>query len=77
MNYDADPEALAWAREKIQRSIDQARQFEREAAEAGKENSRQWRLVAYFMDTRLVGDGTGCVITAFDARRPDLMGFLR
>ena len=67
--YDTDPEALAWARARIQPTIDKAERFSREADT--EDRRTQWRWIARFIDRELIGDGGGCTITAFDQRRPD------
>lgn len=67
--YDRDPDAIAWARTKIQHSIDKAERFSREA---DTEDARtRWRWIAKFMHRELLGSGEGCVITAFDERLPE------
>jgi hypothetical protein len=73
--YDSDPEALAWAREKIQRRIEHYRKFERQAAERGTSDPDSWRRIAWAMERDFIG-GEGCVIAAFDERLPDLVKLL-
>lgn len=70
--YDADSEALAWARAKVQAEIDRARGFA-EAARAAHdpEHADLWQRIANRMQRTLIG-GEGCVIAAFDERLPDL-----
>lgn len=67
-DYDRDPEAIAWARRKIERSIDMADRGSRES-ETGEQRER-WRFAAWFMRREFIGSGEGCVITAFDERLP-------
>jgi hypothetical protein len=67
-DFDRDPEAIAWARTKIQHAVDLA---DRGAREAKTEEQREkWRHAAWFMRQRFLGPGEGCVITAFDERLP-------
>lgn len=73
-NYDADPDALAWARAKIQRRIDHYRDFERQAKEKGTD-SEIWRNIAWSMERDFIGAG-GCVIAAFDERLPQYADLL-
>jgi hypothetical protein len=67
-DYDNDPAALAWARANVQRYIDQAAEFAAKRVEEGKDPA-PWRQIANFMRSKMIG-GTGCVIAAFDERRP-------
>lgn len=70
--FESDPEALAWARSRVQGSIDKFRQFETEARNRGDEDrASQWRKFANFLQMDFIG-GEGCVIAAFDERRPSL-----
>lgn len=65
--FDFDPEALAWARAKIQREYERARDMERKSAEP-----TLWRFLANALRRNLIG-GTGCVIGAFDERLPQVL----
>ena len=68
--YDTDPEALAWARTKIQDEIDRCRKFHASATEAGQpEQAEMWRRLANRMERTFMG-GSGCVIAYFDERLP-------
>ncbi|WP_328313125.1 hypothetical protein OG432_24600 [Streptomyces sp. NBC_00442] len=68
--FDNDPDALAWAREKIQHDIDRLSRFHREATAAGKpEQGEMWRRMANHMKRTFIG-GEGCTIAYFDERRP-------
>ena len=67
--FDDDPEALAWARAKVERVIDQMADFERQARERAGSDPEQWRRFRYLLTSRFIG-GEGCVIAAFDERRP-------
>jgi hypothetical protein len=66
--FNSDPDALAWARAKVQHNIDKFRGWEREAADP--EKKRQWRMMANMLQRQFIG-GEGCVIAAFDERSPD------
>ncbi len=68
-DYDRDPDAIAWARTKIQHSIDMADRGSREAKT--EEQRERWRFAAWFMRREFLGSGEGCVITAFDERLPE------
>lgn len=71
-DYDRDPDALAWARAKIQRKIDIAKGFADESAKRGRaEQSAMWQRIADHMRRSFIGDG-GCVIATFDERLPSL-----
>ena len=72
--YDLDPQALAWARAKIQREIDKARNWQKQKESAG-EDASTWRRYANLLDMHFIG-GEGCVIAAFDARRPEFAHML-
>lgn len=68
--YDADPEALAWARAKIQAEIDRAEKFVEQATADGATASADfWRRHALHLQRSFIG-GEGCVIASFDERRP-------
>lgn len=70
--YDADPEALAWARTKIQGEIDRCRKFAEQAdAARDTEQFELWRRLANRMQRVFIG-GEGCVHAAFDERLPAL-----
>lgn len=69
-DYDRDPAALAWARAAIQREIDKFRDWEHRDTESGNaERAKQWRMMRNMLDRQFIG-GTGCVIAAFDERKP-------
>lgn len=74
LKYDTDPEALAWAREKVQQFVDKLRDFEEQAKHGqpfDESRVRQWRVLANMTESHLIG-GTGCVIALFDERMPSL-----
>jgi hypothetical protein len=71
-DYDRDPEAIAWARRKIQDEIDRCRKFHTSALEAGKpEQAEMWNRLANRMQRTFMG-GSGCVHAYFDERLPAL-----
>ena|ERR1041385_6311161 len=71
--YDTDPDALAWARTKIQDEIDRCRKFAESARAADKpDQGEMWRRLANRMQRVFIG-GDGCVHAAFDERLPDLV----
>lgn len=75
-DFDRDPEALAWARAKIQRHIDQCAQFEQQGAERGDpELALRWRRTKNYMRMKFIG-GRGCVIASFDERLPEMKALL-
>lgn len=75
--FDTDPDALAWARAKIQQTVERAEQFEKHAAERGQADmAARWRLAAQVMRRDLLG-GRGCVIAGFDERLPEITRRLR
>ena len=68
--FDSDPDALAWARQKIQREIDRFADWERRATEKGNpDQAMQWRKMKNMLVRQFVGTG-GCVIAGFDERLP-------
>jgi hypothetical protein len=75
-DFDRDPEALAWARRKIQNEIDRADKFVADAKRVRNEQAeRTWRVIGNHLRRSFIG-GTGCVIAAFDERRPDHLALL-
>lgn len=69
--FDRDPEALAWARAKVQAYIDRLADFEQQAAQQGDDASvRCFRVVQSHVRSYFLGD-SGCVIGVFDERMPD------
>lgn len=72
-DYDLDPEAIEWARAKVQWAVDRARNFESKSTD----NAEGWRRVANIIEMWLLGDGTGCVITPLDPRLPELKPIIR
>jgi hypothetical protein len=72
--YDTDPDALAWARTRVQHQIDRLAAFEARAAETGKANLAHGLSMARRSTEQLLLGGEGCVVGAFDARRPVMFG---
>lgn len=72
--YDRDPDALAWAREKVEAEIDRCARLEQQARSAGGVGSdrmaKTYRSIAVTLKLRFLG--SGCLIGAFDERRPEL-----
>lgn len=73
--FDRDPEALAWARTKVQDEITRCRKFAESARAADKpeqsEQSETWRRLANRMQRMFIG-GEGRVMGYFDERLPAL-----
>lgn len=70
--FDDDPDALAWARAKIQHVIDRATRFEQQARGNGlPDTAETWRRTASYLRLSFIG-GEGCVIASFDHRLPEL-----
>lgn len=68
--FDRDPEALAWARTKVQAEIDRADKFVQQAtADGATESAEFWRRHALHLHRSFIG-GEGCAIACFDERRP-------
>lgn len=71
--FDHDPEALAWARAKVQAEIDRADEFATQlAAATDPENADRWAFVARHLRRTLLGDTDSCVMGRFDTRLPEL-----
>jgi len=68
--FDHDPEAVTWARTKIEHEIDHLTRWRDQAKAEGKtEQAQSWRRIASYLDRHLIG-GEGCTIAAFDERLP-------
>lgn len=75
-DFDRDPEALAWARTKLQHHIDKLARWEQQAGEQDKtEQAAHWRRVKHYLLRSFIG-GRGCVIAAFDERLPEHLEML-
>ncbi len=62
-------EAVTYGRNVIQREIKRLQDFERQARERDDESAAdKWHQTSRWLDWQVLGDGKGCVITAFDAR---------
>ena len=70
--FDRDPEALEWARGHVQALVDKMHRLQQAAERATPPPRRQWRKIADILQRELIG-GEGCVITAFDWRKPDIV----
>lgn len=68
--YDYDPEALAWARAKVQSYIDQLARWEQEAKER-EAAAKALGLGAARVLAQRHFLGGGCTIGGFDERLPD------
>lgn len=76
--FDLDPEALAWARTKVEKFIKKMRNFEEQASHGdpySPERERQWRVFGNIVRMDLIG-GEGCVIALFDERLPTILPLL-
>jgi hypothetical protein len=69
--FDRDPEALAWARSKVQAYIDRLAAFEQQAKTKHDPATATGCAVSRLLAQRhFLGDG-GCTIGVFDERMPD------
>jgi hypothetical protein len=69
-DYDREPDALAWARQKIHHYIDLLATFEGQAkASADPATATGCAVARLLAERHFLGDG-GCTIGAFDERRP-------
>lgn len=73
--FDRNPEAIAWARAKIQREVAKMADWERRATEDGKTDPILWRKIRNFLQREFLGTGN-CVIAAFDERLPEYKAML-
>ncbi|MFJ9633739.1 hypothetical protein ACIRU8_39205 [Streptomyces sp. NPDC101175] len=70
--YDTDPDALAWARTRVQQYLDRLADFEQQAKTKGDHITEYGCKAARAMAERhFLGDG-GCTIGVFDERLPAL-----
>lgn len=70
--YDQDPEAIAWARQYVEGALERlakAQQYHRENGNDGKADGIKY--AEWDMRRHLLG-GQGCVVAAFDTRRPEM-----
>jgi hypothetical protein len=71
--FDSDPEALAWARGKVEKVRDHCLTFEKlEQQQGNPESARWWRRFAHALEKWLIGTGN-CTIASFDERKPAVM----
>ena len=71
--YDQDPEAIAWARAKVQAEIDRADQFATQAAARNlPDTAERWAYTARYLRRVFLGSDGGCVMGRFDTRLPAL-----
>ena len=70
--YDHDPEALAWARAKVQAYIDRLTDFEHQAKDRDATAKALGLGAARILAHRHLLGGVGCTIGAFDERLPAL-----
>jgi hypothetical protein len=69
--YDYDPEALAWARVKVQAENGRCRKIAEQADAAHTtEQFELWRRQGNWLERTFIGDGS-CVIARFDERLPE------
>lgn len=72
--FDRDPEALAWARAKVQAVVDKYTDFEAQA-KGDTVAAARWRTATFVLRRELIG-GEGCTITRFDYRSPTVLAAL-
>lgn len=72
--YDTDPDALNWARTRVQHQIDRLAALEERATETGKTELAAGLSMARRSTEQLLLGGEGCVVGAFDERRPTMFG---
>ncbi|MFI1408784.1 hypothetical protein ACH4Y0_02415 [Streptomyces sp. NPDC020707] len=70
--YDQEPEAIAWARAKVQAEIERAEQSAADLIAVGDPASDHWAFLARHMRRWLLGDTTSPVMGRFDERLPKL-----
>lgn len=62
-------EAVEYGRGVLEREIKRLQDFEAQAASRGDEEAAlRWGRIRKWLSWQVLGDGQGCVITAFDAR---------
>lgn len=72
--YDTDPAALAWARARVRHQLDRLAAFEEHATQTGRTDQARGLRVARRSTEQLLLGGRGCVVGAFDERRPTMFG---
>lgn len=74
--YGRDPEALAWARERVEKQLAFVERMAAHLAEKGETAKAEgYRGAAWRMRSMLIG-GDGCVVGAFDERLPEFLAAL-
>lgn len=74
--FDRDPEALAWAREKLTKQLDFVERMASHLADKGEtEKAEGYRGAAWRVRSTLIG-GEGCVVGGFDERLPEFLSLL-
>jgi hypothetical protein len=67
--FDQDPEAIAWARAKVQAEIDRADELATQAAAAGEADAaEQWAFLARTLRRIFLGDTRSSAWGQFDER---------
>lgn len=62
-------EAVEYGRGVLEREIQRLKDFEAQAASRGDDEAEaRWRRLYCWLSWSMLGDGEGCVVTAFDAR---------
>jgi hypothetical protein len=78
-HFDANPEALAWARRKVSRAMARASRLETEARARGGIGddavAKAWRKHRYLLESSFLGKGY--IVGVFDERLPTLDGLQR
>jgi hypothetical protein len=71
--YDRDPQAIAWARAKVQAEIDHVERFAAELADVkDQQAAATWGAIARYMRRTLLGNPESPVMGRFDERLPAL-----
>ena len=74
--FDRDPEALAWAREKLTKQLKFVERMAAHLDEKGEtEKAKGYRGAAWRISSMLIG-GEGCVVGGFDERLPEMLALL-
>lgn len=72
-DFDTNPAALTWARQKVQARINKLRAWERQDRAVGNiDRASAWRQTANHIERELIGTGS-CAIAAFDPRLPEVI----
>jgi hypothetical protein len=69
--YGSDPEALSWARERVEKALQRVEDMAAHLAEKGEvDKAEGYRGAAWRVRSLLIG-GEGCSVAAFDGRMAD------